>query len=231
LPGSIEYVDKEQDANNGNLWDDGNWKSVEDNEDFTLTYTDDGGFELDLGDMSKKAIDIRYKTLVLGEVNDEFSNEASIEYSSDVEVSENEKTDRPVSGELAFSSSDASASVTKGSIKIYKTGYNAVTGATKPLEGVKFQLIKTISGKDYIIKEGTTDENGELTFENVSYGTFKLLEETPEGYKPLTGYESFVVDEDNDFTIDGNEAAVVNIVNEEDIDDVDMCPIFTITVE
>src|SRR5699024_2369871 len=201
------------------------------NDDITLTYTDDGGFELDLGDMSYIAVDIRYKTLVLGEVNDEFSNEASIEYSSDVEVSENQKTDRPVSGNLAFSSSDAFASVSKGSIKINKVGYNEATGVTKPLNKVKFQLVKTIGGKDYIIKEGTTDDNGELTFENVSYGSFKLVEETPEGYKPLTGYESFVVNSDNDFTVDGNEAAVVEIVNEEDIKEEDMCPKFTITVE
>src|SRR5699024_1933666 len=128
-------------------------------------------------------------------------------------------------------SSDASASVKKGSIKINKTGYNAATGATKPLDSVKFQLVKTIGGTDYIIKEGTTNSAGELTFENVSYGTFKLVEETPDGYKPLTGYESFVVGKDNDFTVDGNEVAVVEIVNEEDIKEEDMCPNFTITVE
>ena len=68
----------------------------------------------------------------------------------------------------------------KGSIKIVKT--DKENNKIK-LAGVKFQLKDE---NNNVIKEGITDKNGELIFENVIIGKYKIVElQAKEGYVPL----------------------------------------------
>lgn len=63
-----------------------------------------------------------------------------------------------------------------GSFKLTKYG---ATNAT-PLAGAKFALFDSQNNK---VAEGTTDANGELTFQNLAFDTYTLKEiEAPEGY-------------------------------------------------
>ena len=63
-----------------------------------------------------------------------------------------------------------------GSFKLTKYGANTDT----PLEGAKFELYDSSNKK---VGEGTTNANGELSFDNLAFGSYTLKEvEPPEGY-------------------------------------------------
>ena len=181
-------------------------------------------FKIILKDVNRKGYIIQYKTVVLGNIEEKFSNNAIIEFNG--EKKENETVDN-VEQRFAFSKSDASASSKKGTLKLNKTGLNPANGKVISLVNIEFKLVKVVGGKNYEIATATTNENGDFIFENIRYGTYKLVENTPEGYKPLTETEAKVVlDEETDYN--GDENPVLNIVNTENVN---YCPAFTLTVK
>lgn len=229
LPGSIEYQEVTQNAN-GSLTP-GSWKTIDGV--FEHDYTTEGGFKIKLGDLTKKSINIRYTTLVLGQEGEPFRNDAKITFGFSDETSENQETKDKYEERLAFSASAADASAGKGNLSFKKVSYNPATGVKSPLENVKFELVKTVSGTDYVLHTATSNDQGEFSFKGVSYGTFKLVEYNPHsGYESLpASYDSFVVSADNDTLKPGNEDKVEEVVNEVTVDPDNMCRDFTLTVK
>ncbi|WP_424161688.1 SpaA isopeptide-forming pilin-related protein [Bacillus amyloliquefaciens] len=83
---------------------------------------------------------------------------------------------------VAISSGGGSGSGEKGSMTISKTGSD---GASLP--GADFQLWSK-DGKQ-LLRSGTTDEAGKLTFGNIRYGTYVLKEiKAPDGYTISDAY-------------------------------------------
>ena len=81
----------------------------------------------------------------------------------------------------------------KGSIKVIKTDKD---NNKIRLENVKFQLKNE---KDEVIKEGTTDKNGELLFENLVIGKYRIVEiETNEEY--VLSDEEYEIEVENEKT-------------------------------
>ncbi len=95
-----------------------------------------------------------------------------------------------------------------GDIKLTKT---ARTG-TMPLAGAVFKLVNA-NDESIEVATGRTDSNGEVTFTNVLFGTYKLIEVIPpDGYsislKDVDGHtgDDYVVDSDGHFiTVTINE--------------------------
>lgn len=58
-----------------------------------------------------------------------------------------------------------------------------MTGTRATFEGIKFELYN--NARTIKLAEGTTDAEGFVTFEDVRYGTYTLVEATPTGYKPI----------------------------------------------
>ena len=91
----------------------------------------------------------------------------------------------------------------KGKIKIIKTDKN---NNEIKLENVKFELRDE---NDKVIREGKTDKNGELIFDNLVIGKYKLVEtETNSEYK--------LQDEEVIVEVLNNKVQEVNIQNEKD---------------
>ncbi len=77
---------------------------------------------------------------------------------------------------VVISSGGGSGSGEKGSLTIFKTGED-----NKPLQGADFQLWS--KDKKQLLRTGTTDAEGKMTFGNIRYGTYVLKEvKAPEGY-------------------------------------------------
>ena len=143
----------------------------------------DGSFELNLGELDGKGYIIKYKTYFMGDPNagEEVSNTASINYAGAESAGTSEKGEGKT--QFKYSSSDTSASPKKGTLKIKKQGVNPNTGETKVLSGVKFELLSRDG--QVVVAEGVTGTDGELTFEDIRYGMYKLRETLPTG----TGYD------------------------------------------
>ncbi len=87
----------------------------------------------------------------------------------------------------------------KGSIKIYK-----VDQFNKKIKGVVFELYNSSSQK---VATGTTDKNGELEFENLDPGVYKIKEKsTIEGYTLNTNESSL--------TVKAGEQSEIKIINQ-----------------
>lgn len=141
----------------------------------------DGSFTLNLGTLDGEGYIVKYKTYFMGDPNtgEDVSNVASINYSG--ATSAGTSADGGDEKLFKYSSSDTNASAKKGTLKIKKEGVNPNTGETKILDGVKFELLSRDGS--IVVAEGETDVNGELTFEEIRYGMYKLRETTPTGYK------------------------------------------------
>ncbi|WP_148629473.1 SpaA isopeptide-forming pilin-related protein, partial [Bacillus sp. E214] len=82
----------------------------------------------------------------------------------------------------------------KGSIQITKVE----TGTDKKLKGAVLRLYDNPEGTGQSVGEQTSDENGLVKFENLSFGTYYLKEiQAPEGYELLTGMKEIIVNEEN----------------------------------
>ena len=181
-----------------------------------LTVNSDGSFKLNLGNLSKKAVQVRYKTFVLGLKGEAFNNLAKISYSFSDATSENQKNEDEFKDNFEFSRSNAFASANKGTVKLQKVGKDTLTSSIEELSGVKFQLIKKIANKEYIIKEATSGINGYFEFANVGYGDYVIKEDTtttPAGYVGSANIP-FTMSADTDILLTGNEDIVVEVINE-----------------
>ncbi|MEC1429601.1 SpaA isopeptide-forming pilin-related protein [Bacillus subtilis] len=108
---------------------------------------------------------------------------------------------------VAISSGDGSGSGEKGSLTIFKTGED-----DKALEGAEFQLWSEDSKQ--LLRNGTTDAGGKLTFGNIRYGSYVLKEvKAPDGYTISDAYVKGVF-----VKIDSNSSkpgALYKVVNQQ----------------
>ena len=107
---------------------------------------------------------------------------------------------------VAVSSGGGSGSGERGSLTILKTG----EGGT-PLSGADFQL--RTKDNERLLRTGTTDDDGKLTFGNIRYGTYILKEiKAPDGYTISDAYADGVSVEINSSS--SSAGALYKVVNE-----------------
>lgn len=88
----------------------------------------------------------------------------------------------------------------KGNLKINKTD----SETSKPIEGVTFELLDS---KNNVVASGTTDKNGELNFQDLRIGKYKL--------KETKTNENYILNKMNfDVEIEYNKTVVKNIKND-----------------
>lgn len=187
----------------------GDWEKIDPND---ISISKDDGFVLKLGKLEKVGYQVEYKTFFTGANQEQFSNQATINYEGS--LGENQKVDSDIQGKYAYNASSGTISSNKGTIKLHKIGYNLVTGEKVILKNVKFELYN-ITGK-YKLAEATSDTDGNLVFEKVRYGKYIIKEvasTTPEGYLPAKDI-SFTMNDDSNASLEGNVNKVVEVTNE-----------------
>jgi len=167
----------------------------------------DGSFTLDLGNVDGKGYIIKYKTYFMGDPNagEQVSNNASINYAG--ATSAGTSSSGGDNKLFKYSTSDTNASGKKGTFKIKKQGVNPNTGVTTTLNGVEFKLYNRDGS--IVLAEGTTDD-GELTFDNLRYGIYKLEEKTPTGYKAVSTVE-IRFNDTNNFEVTNKPYTIINV--------------------
>ncbi|MGE7842393.1 collagen binding domain-containing protein [Lysinibacillus sp. NPDC093712] len=167
----------------------------------------DGSFTLDLGNVDGNGYIIKYKTYFMGDPNagEQVSNEASINYAG--ATSAGTSSSGGDNKLFKYSTSDTNASGKKGTFKIKKQGVNPNTGVTTALNGVEFKLYNRDGS--IVLAEGTTDD-GELTFDNLRYGIYKLEEKTPTGYKAVSTVE-IRFNDTNNFEVTNKPYTIINV--------------------
>ena len=66
------------------------------------------------------------------------------------------------------------------------------------LAGATFELRKYEGSGYAVVRSGTTDSDGQISWTNIPYGTYKLVEtKAPDGYNLLDGYVAVVIDNDH----------------------------------
>ncbi|MCY7978105.1 SpaA isopeptide-forming pilin-related protein [Bacillus inaquosorum] len=122
---------------------------------------------------------IKYRSLInIAGTNGHVKNKVSI---SGTNVKE-QTQENSSSIFVAISSGDGSGSGEKGSLTIFKTGED-----DKALEGADFQLWSEDAKQ--LLRKGTTDAGGKLTFGNIRYGSYVLKEvKAPDGYTISDAY-------------------------------------------
>ncbi|MHA6260257.1 collagen binding domain-containing protein [Sporosarcina sp. CAU 1771] len=193
-----------------------------------LTFDTHGGFTLTFPSLENRGYQVKYETIGFGTLNGDLVNTATLHYSG--ETKENQKKEDKLESKFSFSSSDSNFTSTRGSAKFKKMGIDSDTGEVKDvkLPGVEFQLVKKTTNNEYIIKTATTDENGEITFENVPYNKYLIREvAAPTDYTKMTDFE-FTLDENT--TLDKKPDLVTVLVNTTPLQ-AGSCDTFTITVK
>ncbi|MED3449389.1 SpaA isopeptide-forming pilin-related protein [Bacillus velezensis] len=153
---------------------------------FLLTFT--GSYK-----QIDRAYVIQYRSLInISGSSGQVSNKVSIS-GTNVEEQTQENNSSVF---VAISSGGGSGSGEKGSLTISKTGSDGTS-----LSGAGFQLWSK-DGKQ-LLRTGTTDDAGKLTFGNIRYGTYVLKEiKAPDGYTISDAYVNGV-----SVTIDGKSSA------------------------
>ncbi|WP_088884212.1 SpaA isopeptide-forming pilin-related protein [Bacillus spizizenii] len=151
-----------------------------------------------------RAYVIKYRSLInIAGTNGHVKNKVSI---SGTNVKE-QTQENSSSIFVAISSGDGSGSGDKGSLTIFKTGED-----DKALEGAEFQLWSEDSKQ--LLRTGTTDAGGKLTFGNIRYGSYVLKEiKAPDGYTISDAYAKGV-----SVKIDSNSSktgALYKVVNQQ----------------
>lgn len=146
--------------------------------DYTLELTTDnatGQQELKVifAHQLNEAYVIQYRTMVLMTgAKDTVSNDVKITGNHEEQVTGGDDT----TVDVIVSEGGGTAVGTKGSISFEK-----VSDDNRPLQNAKFELRD--KNDQLVIRTGTVDENGKLTFGNLPYGTYILKEvEAPDGY-------------------------------------------------
>lgn len=151
-----------------------------------------------------RAYVIKYRSLInIAGTNGHVKNKVSI---SGTNVKE-QTQETSSSIFVAISSGDGSGSGEKGSLTIFKTGED-----NKALEGADFQLWSEDAKQ--LLRTGTTDSGGKLTFGNIRYGSYVLKEiKAPDGYNISDAYAKGV-----SVKIDSNSSktgALYKVVNQQ----------------
>ncbi|MCF7619689.1 SpaA isopeptide-forming pilin-related protein [Bacillus sonorensis] len=130
-----------------------------------------------------RAYVIQYRSLInIAGSNGHVSNKVSI---SGTNVQEQtQENSRSVF--VAISSGGGSGSGERGSLTIFKTGED-----NQPLSGADFQL--WTKDNKQLLRTGTTEADGKITFGNIRYGTYVLKEvKAPDGYTISDDYANGV---------------------------------------
>lgn len=168
---------------------------------------------ISLGNMDHKAYDITYGTLFIGDMGDNptasISNEASIQYKG--AAGTDSKSSNDVKEEFYWNASSGSLSTEKGKITIEKIGLHSEGGQWVehgPLQGVTFELWTKTGYKLY---EGTTNEEGLVTFDKLRYGTYVLKEIPLDGYGEVAD-QMFVLNSESPYNLnkDGENWKIPN---------------------
>ena len=70
--------------------------------------------------------------------------------------------------------------------------------SSEKLSGAIFELRKYTGVNYTVIHTGTTDANGQISWSNIPYGTYKLVEtKAPDGYNLLDGDIEVIIDKDH----------------------------------
>lgn len=182
------------------------------NKDYTVEVTTDNEtgkqvLTIKLSDTIHTAYQLEYRSYITSSASgnkDTVSNKITVTGDNEQTISGGD--DKDVTVEINHSGGSASGK--KGKLMIQKT---EADGKTK-LAGAKFQLWNTT--KTQLLREGTVDEEGQLTFGNLPYGEYLLIEtEAPKGFTisdDLVNGQRITID-DKTSTVD---AAPLTIPNE-----------------
>lgn len=185
----------------------GEWIDVKSSE---IEFPTNGGFILDLGDLTKVGYQVEYKTFFTGGDKEDFNNLASINYTGS--SGEDSKLEDGVKDKFVFNNSSGSISSEKGAVKLHKVGYNQVTKEKVNLPNVKFELYNKTG--QYKLDEAISDEFGHVIFKNIRYGKYVIKEveaTTPEGYIKAPNI-SFTMNKETDTLVVGNENKILEEV-------------------
>ena len=190
----------------------------------TVTFNDDGSFEVKFANLTA-GYKITYSTIGFPEsatkTNVEVSNTATLDYQGGAA---NQQGSDHKAQNFSFSASSGWMSLTKGDLQIKKVGVDSLTGDTKVLPGITFDLIKVVGGKEYLLRQGlTTDAQGMLTIKDLSYADYVLKETSGTPAEYVKENYKVTLDADTDAKLDA--AKVVTVVNKTKVD-VNACSTF-----
>lgn len=195
---------------------------------------EEGNFTIEFDDLDA-GYKVTYQTIGFpNQGGSNISNVATLVYAAD--GMDNQKGEQGEAEQYNFSGASGSFSLTKGNLKLQKVGVDSNTADTEFLEGVTFDLYKTVNGTDHLIREDlTTEANGELLIASLSYGDYVLVEKdgAPAKYDGNGKRFKVVLSEDNDVKdvelVDNNNKIVV--LNNETPLEAGACTVFKITIE
>ncbi|TFJ93066.1 Cna B-type domain-containing protein [Lentibacillus salicampi] len=156
-------------------------ETLEEGQDYELNITDNA-FTLDISDEITDHYVLTYSSYILTEETADLDNQADITSNEEV-VGTTEKTDTV---EVKIGQAGGGAQGETANLTLEKKN-NLDTD--EPLEGVPFQLKTTVGNEEIVVREGTTNEDGEIQWSGLKYGTYTLIEDTPEGYEDASPKE------------------------------------------
>ncbi|TDM27946.1 hypothetical protein ETH99_00085 [Macrococcoides caseolyticum] len=123
---------------------------------------------------------VYYNTKIDDSSLDEFSNGATTNYIDKNGVQQNEVSNATVKNISAGGNIEGELAKYNGKLTINKVGVDK-EGNKTPLAGAKFSLTNKA---EEVVAEGTTDDNGQLSFNEIKGGTYSVKEIVfPDGYK------------------------------------------------
>ncbi len=123
---------------------------------------------------------VYYNTKIVDSSLDEFSNGATTNYIDKNGVQQNEVSNATVKNISAGGNIEGELAKYNGKLTINKVGVDK-EGNKTPLAGAKFSLTNKA---EEVVAEGTTDDNGQLSFNEIKGGTYSVKEIVfPDGYK------------------------------------------------
>ncbi|GAA0441455.1 hypothetical protein GCM10008983_18270 [Lentibacillus halophilus] len=185
-----------------------NGERLEEGTDYNLDIADNG-FTLDgLGDINEHYV-LTYSSYILTEETANLTNNAHIKSNEEVTGT----TEKEKSIEVKIGSASGGATGETATLAVNKEEKRTNT----PVEGVQFQLEKTVQGQDIIVREGKTDENGELNWSGLKYGDYTLHEKVLDNYFADPDYSEGSKDGyvSKDITIDSENMTDNNVQTEE----------------
>ncbi|PIC82297.1 collagen binding domain-containing protein [Sporosarcina sp. P1] len=200
----------------------GAWETVS-----PIVNKENNSFTLELGNLDQKGYQVSYKTFFLGGNGDKFSNEAFINYEG--EESGISKGDNITDKKFNFNDASGTISSAKGKLELHKTGYNSITGASKDLKGITFELWNN-SGT-IKLAEAITNDDGRLTLDDIRYGKYKLKETgTPNNYEKLPS-EGLTITMNDSINFNENGGELYEVVNNEKVDVGNACEEFSLLIK